>query len=124
MVLDEEQRHPARQGDLAERRELHRTQPFGRGGTGREGLLSGKLECWKVGQCKYQHSNLPTFQPSNRPTLHCPPPDDGDAGLTISSVKLAGARYVFATRFTSSLVTATRWSRSVLISSMDAWNVR
>src|SRR3989442_2915015 len=126
MVLDEEQRHPVRQRDLAERRELHRAQPFGRGRTGGEGLLSGKLDCWNDGKCdESHHSNLPTFHRSHIPAIHRPPPDAGAApGLTISSVRLPGARYVFATRFTSSLVTASRGPRSVLISSMDAWKVR
>src|ERR1044071_3576870 len=86
MVLDEEQRHPVRQGDLAERRELYRPQPFRLRRARWERLLRRKLDGWKVGQCnKRPHSNFPTFQPSNRPTVHWPPPDAGAApGLTMS----------------------------------------
>src|SRR6266487_2009132 len=38
------------------------------GGIGDVGrILTGKLECWKVGKCNRQSDYLPTFQPSNLP---------------------------------------------------------
>src|SRR5205809_6935990 len=113
MVLDQEQRHPVRQRELVERRELHRAQPVGLRRTRGKRLLGGERRCDQEqrGECTDR--------------VHCGPPDAGAApGRTTSSVRFAGARYVFATRFTSSLVTASSLARSVLISSIDEWNGR
>src|ERR1051325_9265045 len=120
VIFDEHERHAVRQRDFLERREPHGPEALRRGRTGGHLVLS-RQAVERLGglQHRDRRSDRPSAEPTDR--RHWAPP--GPA-RTITSVRLLGARYVFATRFTSSLVTASIRSRSVLISSNELWTAR
>ena len=113
VVLDHDEREPVGKHRLLERREPNGREPRGLGRRGGK-RLGGQAERRTGGQTG-------PSQDETGHAPHCATPLV--AGFTMITSAFAGSRYLPATRRMSSVVTARKRSRSLLISAGDAWNM-